>query len=112
MNITFNQDDLKSNTQKVPHKQLSRNFIADAAEVASPAVVNIITNTGLGQSSGSGFIVSKRGFVVTNAHVVQNARDGSVLVTFWDSRKVMGVVHALDKKSDLAVIKLVDFEGL
>jgi len=56
---------------------LSPYFISDAAFKAAPAVVNILVQQdgvmpGVG-SSGSGFIVSSDGTVLTNAHVVADA---------------------------------------
>jgi HtrA serine peptidase 2 len=56
---------------------LSPYFISDAAAKAAPAVVNILVQQegimpGVG-SSGSGFIVSPNGSVLTNAHVVADA---------------------------------------
>ena len=50
----------------------SRNFVADAAEISSPAVVNVMTQIEgfmmVGASAGSGFIISKdgRGEVILN----------------------------------------------
>lgn len=58
--------------------------------------------------TGSGFIYSKGGYVITNAHVVEHANDGICLVTMWDSTRRRGVVHSLDKYSDIAIIKLTD----
>ena len=91
---------------------LRRNFVADAADVASPAVVNIVCEVDRGwvqgASSGSGFIYSKDGYVVTNAHVVAQSKDGQVLVTMWNGRKRRGVVHSMDKLSDIALVKLAD----
>jgi HtrA serine peptidase 2 len=57
---------------------LSPYFISDAAAKAAPAVVNILVQQdgvmpGLVGSSGSGFIVSPDGSVLTNAHVVADA---------------------------------------
>ena len=88
---------------------LSRSFIADAIEVASPSVVNIVCAVSgyfPASSSGSGFVITADGFVVTNAHVVSNAVDGNVVVTLWDSRKKPGVVYAVDALSDIALIKI------
>ena len=92
---------------------LSRNFVAEAADVVSPSVVNIVCSVGDGflgggASSGSGFIISKDGFIVTNAHVVAQSTDGRVLVTMWNSRKRQGVIHSMDKMSDIALVKLTD----
>ena len=52
-----------------------RNFIADAAETALPAVVQIVMEDARGNtvSGGSGFIISKEGLAVTNLHVVMPA---------------------------------------
>lgn len=72
---------------------LTRNFIADAVEIAFPAVVNIQVDSGTNLvdatvvyarwciygvamrsgyvgSNGSGFIIASDGLIVTNAHVV------------------------------------------
>jgi S1-C subfamily serine protease len=91
----------------------SFNFIADAASVASPAVVNVVANVtagGLGlvgQSSGSGFIIDSTGLVATNAHVVSHGHRGSTLtITLNDGRKFTGKVHSLDRQLDIALIQL------
>jgi HtrA serine peptidase 2 len=88
---------------------LSRNFVADAVAVASPSVVNIRCSMGgfFGtESSGSGFIISEDGFVATNAHVVEHSSTGEVLVTLWNGQKKRGMVHSLDKGTDIALVKL------
>jgi HtrA serine peptidase 2 len=92
---------------------LSMNFVADVVEVCSPAVVNIVAIGGIGfggvmASAGSGFIISKDGFVVTNAHVVSSTADGSVVVTLKDGSKKAGRVHSMDTNSDIAIIKIDD----
>lgn len=96
-------------------KNDSRNFIADAVDIASPSVVNItadmtVAKIFLGQSSGSGFVLNKEGFIVTNAHVVQKVpAGGNVYVTLWGERKRrLATVHSMDKATDLALVKLVD----
>eukprot|EP01041_Mallomonas_annulata_P003837 gene3835-7640_t len=94
---------------------LSRNFIADAAESVAPSVVNILCPVhGMmisGVSSGSGFIISKEGYLVTNAHVVSQSVDGNVVVTLWDTRKFEGKVHSIDKISDIAIVKIIKPHG-
>ena len=92
----------------------SLNFIADAAEVALPAVVNIQCS-GVGpygqraESSGSGFIVSRDGMVVTNNHVVASAR--AVKLTLSDGRQYRGTVHSKDSMTDLAIVKITAPKG-
>ena len=56
----------------------------------------------LGQ--GSGFIVSKDGFIVTNAHVVADADE--VTVTLTDKREFKAKVMGTDQRTDVAVLKI------
>jgi putative serine protease PepD len=68
---------------------------------ASPAVVSIKA----GNASGTGFLVTDKRTVVTNAHVVQSAQ--RVTVRFGsDGRDLQGEVLGTDPSSDLAVIQL------
>jgi serine protease Do len=53
---------------------------------------------------GSGFIVSPDGFVVTNAHVVENAEEITVRLT--DKREFKAKVIGVDTRSDVAVVKI------
>ncbi|MEN9780429.1 MAG: hypothetical protein RL014_1577 [Pseudomonadota bacterium] len=58
---------------------------------------------------GSGFILSADGFVMTNAHVVDGADE--LLVTLPDKREFKARIVGLDKRSDVAVVK-IDAAGL
>lgn len=53
---------------------------------------------------GSGFIVSPDGVIVTNAHVVDGAQEVDVKLT--DKREFRAKVLGVDKRSDVAVIKI------
>jgi serine protease Do len=53
---------------------------------------------------GSGFIVSADGYVLTNAHVVADASEVSVKLT--DRREFVAKVIGVDKRSDVALIKI------
>ena len=92
---------------------LNRNFVADAAEIALPFVVNIVVKKNNGfisqMSGGSGFIISKDGYIVTNAHVVEGA--DQVLVTMHNSKQKLARVDSIDKLSDIALIRLEDAKG-
>jgi serine protease Do len=58
---------------------------------------------------GSGFIVTQDGFIVTNAHVVENAEE--ITVRLNDKREFKAKVVGADTRSDVAVLK-VDATGL
>lgn len=96
---------------------------ADAAERAMPAVVNITSITqrearteqerryykffgspGPSKSTGSGVIVSDRGYIVTNNHVIKGATQ--VEVTLSDNRSYRAEVMGTDPSTDLAVLKI------
>ncbi len=101
------------------------NFIADAAEKVGPAVVRInalkrlngeidpfrqffgeggLPEEKIQEGSGSGFILSADGRVLTNAHVVEGADE--VEVKLKDGRSFQGKVVGLDVVTDIAAIKI------
>jgi len=53
---------------------------------------------------GSGFIVTADGYVLTNAHVVSDASEVTVKLT--DRREFIAKVVGVDKRSDVALIKI------
>ncbi|MFG6106172.1 HhoA/HhoB/HtrA family serine endopeptidase [Leptothoe sp. EHU-05/26/07-4] len=115
------------------------NFIAAAAEQVGPAVVRIDASRSvrgvsepfehplfkrfftdefpvepdlperLEQGTGSGFIMTSDGQVMTNAHVVEGAK--TVNVTLNDGRSFEGEVVGTDPVTDVAVVK-IDGENL
>ena len=60
------------------------------------------------KSLGSGVIVDKRGYILTNNHVVEKAKE--IEVRLSDRRKFSGRVVGKDPKTDIAVIK-IDVNG-
>jgi len=56
------------------------------------------------RGQGSGFIISRDGLVVTNAHVVKDAE--KVTVTLTDGRSFTGIVKGTDDLLDLAAVKI------
>ena len=56
------------------------------------------------QGEGSGFIVSADGYILTNAHVVSDADEVTVRMT--DRREYPAKVVGIDKRSDVAVLKI------
>lgn len=56
------------------------------------------------QGGGSGIIISEDGYILTNNHVVENAK--SVTVTLHDNREFEATIVGTDKSTDLAVIKV------
>jgi S1-C subfamily serine protease len=85
----------------------------DVFQKVHPSVVNIAATTlsynfwmqivpSVGQ--GSGFIIDKRGYILTNNHVVENAQ--KIIVTLSDGQKLSATLVGRDAISDIAVIKI------
>lgn len=56
------------------------------------------------RSLGSGFIISREGFILTNNHVIENADE--ILVKTADEKEYKAKVVGRDPKTDIAVIKI------
>ena len=105
-----------------------QNSYREAAKLAMPAVVNIFTTKGARQpkhpfmddplfrrffgdqqedkqfSLGSGVVVSSKGYVLTNNHVIETADE--IEVALADGRKAVAKVVGSDPETDLAVIRI------
>lgn len=87
---------------------------AIAAKVL-PSVVTISATSNAGGGTGSGVVLTSDGYVVTNTHVVTldgATADAAIRVTTSDGRVYDAEIVGTDPTYDLAVIKLVDAEGL
>jgi S1-C subfamily serine protease len=97
-----------------PANSQNPNFIAVAVEKVGSAVVRIdasrtVSNSYFNrervqQGTGSGFIISSDGRLVTNAHVVSGT--DTVEVTLKDGRKFTGKVLGVDPVTDVAAVKI------
>lgn len=76
----------------------------DIYKKVSPSVVSVISTTSEGTGSGSGVIMSKDGYIITNNHVVEGAQ--SVSVQLSDSSSLDATIVGTDEQTDLAVIKV------
>lgn len=79
------------------------------AEICGPSVVSLDIfseqSNILPSGMGSGIIVSSDGYIVTNAHVIENATDG-IKVVLNDGREYAAELIGSDPRTDIAVIKI------
>ena len=90
----------------------AENYAANVNSVVSincSATTNYFGQTVESASSGSGFILTQDGFVVTNHHVIDGAT--SVKVTLYDGETYDATVIGSDSDYDIAVLK-IDAAGL
>jgi S1-C subfamily serine protease len=74
--------------------------VSRVAEAVGPAVCAVHVN---GRGQGSGVTLSPDGLIVTNAHVVSDAK--TVSLVFPDARRIGGRVMGIDPDTDLAVVR-------
>lgn len=88
----------------------------DATQVAQgvlPGVVTVSVSNGNASGVGSGVIVRKEGYIMTNNHVISAAATGGTIeVLFSDGNSAEAELVGRDPKSDLAVLKVKSSKGL
>lgn len=82
----------------------------DIYKKVNPSVVSVISTTAEGTGSGSGVIMSKDGYIITNNHVVDGAQ--SVSVQLSDGTSLDAKIIGTDEQTDLAVIKVTPTSDL
>lgn len=117
-----NDSNAESNQEKVFNKNLPTLMqmaskdnalkIPEIVKKVTPSVVGISSKVPQGTATGTGIIMTDDGYIVTNAHVVNDAT--SITVVFIkdkDTEEVKADLVGIDTKTDLAVLK-VDKKGL
>lgn len=123
----LNDVDLRNNDEEIAipfeeeqarHPALERDLVGVIKEVG-PAVVQITTiRETIGYDffmrqfrqevpgEGSGVVFDQEGYILTNNHVVQNARNISVIFPGKEEKEFTGEIVGTDPVTDLAVIKI------
>lgn len=88
--------------------------VTRAAEAVGPSVVTVVGTVSGGvsffgripdqQSSGSGFILTSDGYILTNQHVIEGAREVSIILA--DGTSLPAQIAGTDVFADLAVLKV------
>jgi putative serine protease PepD len=93
----------------VPASDTTTSTTLTASEIYrndNKGVVDLVVNS---NAEGSGFVIDKRGDIVTNEHVVDGAR--TIRVTFSDGTKASATVVGSDKTTDIAVVRVTGIKA-
>ena len=97
-----------------PEQLYAANLASCVGITVSTTTVNFFGQTTTSAASGSGFVLTQDGYIVTNYHVIEDAVDDSsvtVTVSFADGGKYTATLVGGEKDNDVAVIK-IDATGL
>jgi serine protease Do len=98
------------------NKIISRedNSLISLVDNVSPSVVSIITSSGSNSryaAAGTGMIVSKDGYIMTNKHVVSNANSATIITSSGKAYQDVPVLGE-DPLNDIAFLKIPDVKDL
>lgn len=85
--------------------QAEQRLLEDVIEEVNPAVVSIAVDVNeTEQALGAGIIISADGYIVTNAHVMENAQ--KIMVQTADGENFSAGLVGKDEKTDIALLKV------
>ncbi|MFD7263448.1 S1C family serine protease [Streptomyces sp. NPDC059874] len=84
--------------------------VAGIAATALPGVVTLHVRSEKGGGTGTGFVLDQQGHILTNNHVVADAKE--IAVTFSTGESVTAELVGRDSGYDLAVVKVSGVRGL
>ncbi|MFT4041857.1 MAG: trypsin-like peptidase domain-containing protein [Gordonia sp. (in: high G+C Gram-positive bacteria)] len=111
----LNSDTVRLSTGAGDDHQQGRSSVARVASAVEKSVVSIDVRTASGGETGSGFVIDKAGYILTNNHVISmaaNDTSAKLEVVFFDRHRVAARIVGRDIHSDLAVVKVNDVENL
>lgn len=88
--------------------------VTETVKKVAPAVVGVTTKSKVDygysqdyeEGIGTGFIIDKEGYILTNYHVIQNVTEVNVI--FFSGEDAEAKIVNYDEEQDLALLKLVD----
>ena len=100
---------VKSDGTKLTAAQVYQNNVNSTVGITTEITTNYFGYKTTAAASGSGFIITEDGYIVTNYHVIEGAN--SVKVTTYDNTQYDAEIVGSDESNDIAVLK-IDASGL
>jgi S1-C subfamily serine protease len=103
--IVVNENHTQTIGESVGIERSYEYSLVDIFEKSEESVVQVnVLRGGSDGGIGSGFVYSEEGYIITNQHVVRDAK--KVTVTFLDGEAYIGDVIGTDPDLDIAVVKV------
>ena len=100
---------VKSDGKKLSASDVYKNNVNSTVGITTEISTNYFGYTTTAAASGSGFIITDDGYIVTNYHVIEGAN--KVKVTTYDDKSYDAEIIGSDQTNDIAVLK-IDATGL
>ena len=100
---------VKTNGTQLTASQVYQNNVFSTVATTTEITTNYFGYKTTAAASGSGFIITDDGYIVTNHHVIEGAN--SVKVTLYDNTQYDAEIVGSDESNDIAVLK-IDASGL
>ena len=105
----INITEIDTSKELTPAEVYAKNVNSTVGITTSITTTNFWGFQSTSAASGSGFIYSDDGYIITNHHVIENSN--SITVSLYDGTEYEAELVGYDESNDLAVLK-VDAEGL
>ena len=79
--------------------------------IATQVTTNVWGQTTTSACTGSGFVLTEDGYIVTNNHVVADANEDSIVVQLYSGEEYPAAIVGTDSMNDVALLK-IEAEGL
>lgn len=94
-----------NNREKLTAAQIYATYVGSTVGITTEiSTTNIFGQSVQNAASGSGFVVSSDGYIITNYHVIEGA--SSIKVTFMDGKSYDATLRGGDEENDIAVLKI------
>lgn len=93
------------NTEKeMSAAEIYATYVNSTVGITTETTTNYFGHTTTSAASGSGFILTADGYIVTNYHVIENAQ--KIQVTTYDNTSYNALLVGYDESNDIAVLKI------
>ncbi|MBR2781898.1 MAG: trypsin-like peptidase domain-containing protein [Oscillospiraceae bacterium] len=86
-------------------------YVECVVGISAETTTNVYGQLSTAAVSGSGFVLTQDGYIITNNHVVEDANEGSIRVSLMDGSTYDAVVVGTEADNDVALLK-IDAQGL